>query len=87
MSTDPQPLELQVDPERTGKKSRGETGFFFRATLNGKWGSHDLLELKRESVIALLEERGPCSPWVKSLVLGLLCHPHVESMPTDPPAP
>jgi hypothetical protein len=45
-------MELKVDPARLGMP---ETGFYVRATLDGKWGSHDIAHLGRGSLIMWLK--------------------------------
>jgi len=47
-------MTFHVDSERTSLK---ETGIYIRATLNGKWESHDLAHLDRESVLLWLRDR------------------------------
>jgi hypothetical protein len=45
-------MNLQVDPARFDR--HGQTGIFVRATLNGKWGSYDIAELYKPSLLEWL---------------------------------
>lgn len=47
-------IELQTDPERVGR-CHGVTGIYIRARAgDGKYGSYDIAELHRDSLIAWL---------------------------------
>ncbi len=63
---------LQTDPERQS----GDTGIYVRAQdINGKWGSFDICELTRASLLEWLKSRGGDNPWAENTVLILLGHP------------
>lgn len=72
--TPPKGVELEVDPERQAFGESG-TGVFVRATHNGHWGNHDIVTLKRESMLAWLRSRGGRNEWAEHLVLILLGYP------------
>lgn len=66
--------ELLLDPNRVGRPLR-ETGIYVRARdAKGKWGSHDLVWLSRDSVLQWLKSRGGDNPWAEQTVLALLGH-------------
>ena len=52
-----EPPKLKADPERVGMVS--VTGIYVRASLNGDWGSYDLVQLDRASLLAWLDGYGP----------------------------
>jgi hypothetical protein len=63
--------ELHVDPARIDMTN---TGFFVRAIHDGKWGSHDISALTRQSLLDWLRSRGGENEWAEDVVLGLLGH-------------
>lgn len=74
--------ELEVDEERLKKWPEDQpwTGIYIRAKCGEKWGSYDLLQLSRASVLAWLTmqaERGG-DRFLKSTILALLGHEHTE---------
>ena len=68
---------FRVDPERIGL---GETGIFVRALgVDDRWGSHDIAELTRPSLIAWLRIHGRDDPRMPTnTVLAMLGHAHLS---------
>lgn len=64
-------MELKVDSKRL---KQFETGIFVRATLDGKWGSYDIADLEKESLLDWLRSRGGDNPWAEDVVGILLGH-------------
>ena len=64
--------ELKLDPNRLDLP---ETGIYIRAKDEaGKWGSHDIAHLDRESLLRWLRSRGGSNPWAENVVAILLGH-------------
>jgi hypothetical protein len=69
--------ELKIDRER---KDITETGIYVRALdQEGRWGSHDIAQLDRESLLAWLRSRGGDNLWAENCVLLLLGHEVVDA--------
>lgn len=64
------PPELKVEQGRLDQA----TGIFVRATLEGRWGSYDIAELDRASLLTWLRSRGGANPWAENVVLAMLGH-------------
>jgi hypothetical protein len=69
-------VPLVVDDERMGL---AETGVFVRATLDGKWGSHDIAHLTRNSLLRWLRSRGGENLWAENTVMILLGWPQFQA--------
>lgn len=79
---DQTPLNLKVDHSRIRLAPGEGTGIFFRATLDGKWGSYDLCELDKESVRRLLDKMRH-THWADNIIGVMLGHGHLwEDGPT-----
>ena len=66
--------ELRVDPQREDDLE-GCTGIFVRAIgTNGRWGSYDIAQLDRASLLAWIR-RGNMA-FLERLVASLLGHEH-----------
>lgn len=63
----------RVDPTRTDR--HGQTGIYVRAMHNDKWGSHDIAELDRYSLVAWLNSQRPIG-LAANVVIILLGHDH-----------
>lgn len=63
--------ELIVDPNRIGKNS---TGIYIRAKYQESWGSYDIYELDKESLIKFLKSRGGDNQWAENVVGVMLGH-------------
>jgi len=61
-------MNLKVDLEREDNRS---TGIYIRATKDGKWGSHDIYSLNKDS---LLEWLGKDIALMENVILALLDH-------------
>lgn len=65
--------ELVVDAGRADL--HGASGIYVRAKdAEGKWGSYDIAELDKDSLLTFLKSRGGDNPWAESTVLILLGH-------------
>ena len=52
-----------------------ETGIYVRAVdSDGKWGSHDIVDLTKESLVQWLRSRGGDNPYAENVVCVLLGH-------------
>lgn len=82
MSVDP--LILKVAPERASMQYAGSTGIYVRAMLGvGTWGTYDIAQLDKASLLAFLRQRGGDNPWAEDTVGILLGHGHLhEGKPT-----
>lgn len=68
--------ELKVDKKRIGF---GETGIFIRAKKDNKWGSYDISELTKESLLSWLKSRGGDNKWAENAVGILLGHGNLHA--------
>lgn len=68
---------LTVDPDRV-ENNHSYSGIFIRATHDGRWGSYDIAELDRASLLRFLRSRGGHNEWAEGVVLGLLGHPIID---------
>lgn len=75
----PTVTELKVDPERFKLLTGESTTMLVRATLNGEWGSYDIVALDRASLLAWLKSRGGDNPWAEDAVGILLGHGHLHA--------
>jgi hypothetical protein len=67
--------DLVVDEERVMEASVAATGIFVRARRGISFGSYDIAELTRESLIDWLRDGGrPCNERGEQVVLHLLGH-------------
>ena len=65
-------MELHVDPARkVPEGTEPGTGIYVRAKDGEKWGSFDIMELTKESLLLWLRSRGDMSPWAENTV-GIL---------------
>jgi len=69
-------MELVADPNRLDMP---ETGIKIRATLDSKWGAHDITHLTKESLLEWLKSRDSDGPdagknWREQVIL--LCFGH-----------
>jgi hypothetical protein len=67
--------DLRVDPDRGSINCdlHGHTGIYIRAIgLDGKWGSYDIAELDRASLLSWV--KGKDRLWLENLVLVMLGH-------------
>jgi hypothetical protein len=72
-------LELKIDPERRNVARSSvplecvgvTTGIYVRAELAGEYGSHDIADLTRESLVDWLRSR---PGWAEKVLLMLLGH-------------
>lgn len=71
----PEDAVMNVDPSRLDKVS---TGIYVRAKHEGSWGSYDIYELKKESLLAWLRSRGGDNPWAENTVGILLGHENLH---------
>ena len=63
----------KTDPERVSL--RDATGVYDRAIGNdGRWGSYDIAELNRDSLVDFVRSRGEVSTWALHLILIMLGH-------------
>jgi hypothetical protein len=69
--SDDQRIPLIVDPERTVYASA--TCIYVRAKLQGKWGSYDIAQLDRESLLVWMRGCGD-SAMAERVVLMMLDH-------------
>lgn len=70
--------QLRADAEREG--FHGNTGIYVRAVfLDGKYGSADIMELDRVSLLRWLRSRGGENLWAENTVLALLGWPQFEA--------
>lgn len=66
--------EMKIDPKRIGQW--GESGIFVRAQdPDGKWGSFDLVELDKESLLQFLNLKPSMAINVVGILLG---HGHLK---------
>jgi hypothetical protein len=70
-------MELRVDPNRS-EKLADSTGIYVRAIYLGKWGSYDIAQLDKESLLEWLRSRGGDNPWAEDVVGILLGHGHLH---------
>lgn len=69
-------MNLQIDPTRNG-----DTGIYVRAQdINGKWGSFDICQLTKASLLEFLKSRGGDNPWAENVVGILLGHGHLHEI-------
>ena len=68
-------MNLAVDETRVDV---GETGIFVRALCKGKWGSHDIATLYKESLLKFLRSREGDNPWAEDVIGILLGHGHLH---------
>lgn len=74
--------KLHVDPSRIGL---GESGIYIRAVgPEGKWGTFDIVDLDKESLLTWLRSRGGDNPWAEDVVGILLGHGHLHPLPEPP---
>ena len=68
--------ELKVDLEREAEniKYGPQTGIYVRATKNDKWGSYDIADLEKESLLAWLKSNGGDNSTAENVVGILLGH-------------
>ena len=72
----PAPTELTVDPTRLDDSQTGDphappTGIYIRAKRDGLWGTYDIKELDRTSLLAFLRQRGGENTQAENIV-GIL---------------
>lgn len=61
--------------DREGEQLHGLTGIFDRAIgQDGRWGTYDIAELDRASLIDFVRGRGEVSTWALHIVLIMLGH-------------
>lgn len=65
--------DLRVDDEREHEQ-RGATNIFVRAKFEDAWGSYDIAELDRLSLLRWLRSRGGENLWAENTVISLLGH-------------
>ena len=68
-------MELKVDESRLGRNS---TGIYVRAKHNDSWGSFDIYELNKESLVIWLTDSGCSNPMAENTVGILLGHGHIH---------
>lgn len=73
--------DLVVDPERRIDDSDDGTGIYVRARLDGKWGSHDIVELTKTSLFNWLRSRGGSNQYAEDVVGILLGHGYLNETP------
>jgi hypothetical protein len=61
-----------------GDDNAASSGVFVRAKRDGKWGSHDVIELTAESFVRFLRSRGEVSDWAVNMALILGGYPPEE---------
>ena len=79
--------ELHACPNRSSAEQdlHGATGIYCRAkSVDGKWGSFDIAELTRESLLIFLRSRGGDNPWAEDCVGILLGHGHLHKLKDSP---
>jgi hypothetical protein len=73
LTTDDQSLRVDADRGSINRDLHGHTGIYVRAMgLDGKWGSYDIAELDRRSLLAWAKEKDRL--WLENLILVLLGH-------------
>lgn len=82
MSDTPIEPVLTVDPERTDLSNA--SGIYVRATLNGKWGAHDIAELDKASLLRFLRSRGGDNRFAEDCCGIVLGHGHLHPLPKVP---
>ena len=70
--------DLRVDDEREHEQ-HGATNIFVRAKFEDAWGSYDIAELDRLSLLRWLRSRGGENLWAENTVLSLLGHAQFEA--------
>lgn len=74
------PMELHCDPMREDRY-KNATGIYVRArSIREGWGSFDIAQLDRDSVVVWARSRGPASPWAVNVILLLLRFPQAETI-------
>lgn len=68
---------LHVDPERL--EFADLTGIYVRAKLNDKFGTYDIAQLTKDSLLEWLTSRGGFNPWAEDVVGILLGHGHLHA--------
>lgn len=73
-------LKLKTDPAREGNPNHEATGIYVRAwgTQTDHYGSFDIAELDRQSLIDWLRSRGGNNYWAESTVLIMLAHEGIK---------
>lgn len=70
-------MDLKVDPARL--EADDATGVYIRAqSPDGKWGSYDMAQLDKSSLLTWLRSRGGDNPWAEDVVGILLGHGHLH---------
>ena len=70
-------MTLEVDEERVG--NYGETGIYVRAkNKEGRVINADIVDLKKESLLAWLTSRGGSNPWAEDVIGIVFGHGHLH---------
>lgn len=70
----------KTDPERQCEQNHFATGIYLRAKgQDGRWGSYDIAELDRASLVEFLRSRGGQNVWAENVVLIMLAHAPLQS--------
>jgi len=71
--------DLIVDVDRAADPELSEsTGIFVRAKLGDKWGSWDIAQLTKGSLLSWLKSRGGDNPYAEDVVGILLGYGHLH---------
>jgi hypothetical protein len=70
-------MNLKTDPERVPQR-HGDTGIFVRAKNGEEWGSYDIAELDKASLLQWLQSRGGNNPLAENTVGILLDYGHLH---------
>jgi hypothetical protein len=73
-------VKLNVDPERL---QAYPTGIPIRANLHGKWGTYDIANLDKDSLLEWLQSRGGVNRMAEDIVGVLLGHGFLHTTPGE----
>jgi len=71
----PEDAALVIDEQRL---DMGSTEIYIRVKHDGSWGTFDIYELEKESLLLWLQSRGGNNPWAEDTVGILLGHGHLH---------
>lgn len=74
------PVTLTIDPARTEDNGYHDTGIYIRAKhpSTDRWGSYDIVNLTKESLLAWLRGHGGDNPVAENTVGILLGYGHLH---------
>ncbi len=78
MEPETKSLSLKVAPDRLKERYEDATGIYIRAKADEKWGSYDIAQLDKDSLLLFLRSRGGDNPWAEDCIGIMLGHGHLH---------